>query len=361
MKFFSWLLRDIYIYNYRRFLILLIQKVLFSLSSIAPSFSVMPRPLGIPNSKSSPASVHISSPQLLMDTYKKPQDLANYLKNTRMVCFDEADQILTQHPDFLKKLRTAMKKTEVEEETQFVFCGATLAPIKTAKCKTPRATIEKYVSGITTISTVGIHTTPALLEEIFINCEDTFGGKFDLLLTTLRAIPNGSQALIFVNSPSRVISLHKALQDILPSLKQHNIELELSALHGDMQKDDRTVEILRIAKLVSRMDAVQVIVCTDVIARGVDFRHITHVIQFDFAREASEYLHRVGRTCRGDEGGKAVAFVGTRDVTLAGFIEDAGMGVYRERLANHEKFFGSAEGGKGALTGLFSRKRSFSK
>jgi ATP-dependent RNA helicase DeaD len=53
-------------------------------------------------------------------------------------------------------------------------------------------------------------------------------------------------------------------------------------------------------------ESVQVLVCTDVAARGLDIENITHVYNYDIPRESKQYMHRIGRTARAGEEGKAI-------------------------------------------------------
>jgi len=81
-----------------------------------------------------------------------------------------------------------------------------------------------------------------------------------------------------------------------------------AALHGDMPQGvrRRTVERMRRGKL-------RLLVATDVAARGLDIKGISHVINFDLPMVAEDYIHRIGRTGRGGATGTAVSFVGPND------------------------------------------------
>jgi len=81
-----------------------------------------------------------------------------------------------------------------------------------------------------------------------------------------------------------------------------------AALHGDMSqnKRKRTVDNMRRGKI-------RLLVATDVAARGLDIRGISHVINFDMPMVAEDYIHRIGRTGRGGAKGKAVSLVGPDD------------------------------------------------
>jgi superfamily II DNA/RNA helicase len=79
----------------------------------------------------------------------------------------------------------------------------------------------------------------------------------------------------------------------------------VAALHGDMQQGQRTRTLQRL-----RDGHTQVLVATDVAARGIDVAGISHVINFDAPRQAEDYVHRIGRTGRAGRSGVAVTLMG---------------------------------------------------
>src|SRR5262249_49362401 len=76
------------------------------------------------------------------------------------------------------------------------------------------------------------------------------------------------------------------------------------ALHGDMNQAQRE-KVIRAA----REGRVEVLVATDVAARGLDIEHISHVINFDLPYDAESYVHRIGRTGRAGRAGEALTLV----------------------------------------------------
>ena len=75
-------------------------------------------------------------------------------------------------------------------------------------------------------------------------------------------------------------------------------------LHGDMSQRERTRTINRF-----KNNEIQILVATDVAARGIDVDDITHVINFDLPRQVEDYIHRIGRTGRAERKGKAISLV----------------------------------------------------
>ncbi len=79
---------------------------------------------------------------------------------------------------------------------------------------------------------------------------------------------------------------------------------QASAIHGDLSQGQRERSLIRF-----RQDAIRVLVATDVAARGLDIDGITHVINYDLPMTYEDYIHRIGRTGRGNSIGQALTFI----------------------------------------------------
>jgi len=88
------------------------------------------------------------------------------------------------------------------------------------------------------------------------------------------------------------------------------------ALHGDMSQGQRNTTLKRLVD-----NRLRLLVATDVAARGIDVRDITHVINFDLPRQVEDYVHRIGRTGRAGASGEAISLVGRDDHGLVVRIE----------------------------------------
>jgi len=99
-----------------------------------------------------------------------------------------------------------------------------------------------------------------------------------------------------------------------------------AALHGDMNQRERTRTLKRL-----RSGGLQVLVATDVAARGIDVADITHVINFDLPKFAEDYVHRIGRTGRAGATGIAVSFASNKDSAHLSKIER----YTGQRIASH--------------------------
>jgi len=126
----------------------------------------------------------------------------------------------------------------------------------------------------------------------------------------LKNILNGedvNQAIVFTATKKGADDLAKQLAD-----EGHRS----AALHGDMKQNWRRRTIENMQK-----NKIGVLVATDVAARGLDIRGISHVINFDLPMQAEDYVHRIGRTGRGGSTGTAVSLVGPQDWSLLSRIE----------------------------------------
>jgi superfamily II DNA/RNA helicase len=104
------------------------------------------------------------------------------------------------------------------------------------------------------------------------------------------------------------------VQVVYRSLQKHGFSV--LALHGDL--DQR----MRMAALDAfRGDEVQLLVCSDVAARGLDIPDVSHVINYDAPHHAEDYVHRIGRTGRAGKTGQALTIVSRADQKAIGAIE----------------------------------------
>ena len=116
------------------------------------------------------------------------------------------------------------------------------------------------------------------------------------------------KALIFANTRSQVQKLYGYL---------HYKGINTGVLHGDMGQDERNHVMNRY-----RRDQIQVLVATDVAARGLDVEGVELVINFDLARNPEDYIHRIGRTGRAGKDGRAISFITPYDWNLMVRIEN---------------------------------------
>jgi ATP-dependent RNA helicase RhlE len=155
-----------------------------------------------------------------------------------------------------------------------------------------------------TIEVARSNATASTVEQHFYRVED------DDKRLALKQILNErgvKQAFVFVNSKLGCARLARSLE---------REGLVTTALHGDKSQDERLK-----ALEAFKSGAVDLLVCTDVAARGLDIKDVPAVFNFDIPFNAEDYVHRIGRTGRAGASGLAVSFVGGRDAKMIGDLE----------------------------------------
>ncbi len=117
--------------------------------------------------------------------------------------------------------------------------------------------------------------------------------------------------------PERVILFAGSKQKV----KELNIALKrcgynVAAMHSDLEQKERDTVMLDF-----KARRIDVLVATDIVARGIDIDDITLVINYDVPRDAEDYVHRIGRTARAGREGRAITFVNSRDRAALAAIE----------------------------------------
>lgn len=127
------------------------------------------------------------------------------------------------------------------------------------------------------------------------------------------------------------------------------------AMHSDLSQAERDDVMFGF-----RSGKIDILVATDIVARGIDIDDIALVINFDVPRDEEDYVHRIGRTARAGRGGKAVTFVNDKDMLFFRQIERfLGKEIYKEKMpeefgetpAYHSSPKSKGHGGKGRYRG----------
>ena len=145
---------------------------------------------------------------------------------------------------------------------------------------------------------------------------DTAEHKLQLLLHFLQQ-EEVTKSIIFVKTRDRLDALVQQLQ-------AHDIAAAF--IQGEMPQDNRLKAIERV-----KSGKVDVLVATDVAARGLDITDISHVFNFDMPRTADVYVHRIGRTARAGAKGFAISFIEAHDMAITKKIERYTSQVFKHR------------------------------
>lgn len=227
--------------------------------------------------------VLIATPGRLIDL--EQQDLLD-LSDTRFLVLDEADQMLDM--GFIHPLRQISRMLPKKRQT--LMFSATM----------PKAIQQLSKAFLTDPVQVSVAptSTPAdkiQQEALFVNA----GEKQALLLLTLNKAP-GERVIIFARTKRGADRMSKRLV---------TKGVEATAIHGDKSQGQRDRALKQF-----KSNQVNVLVATDVAARGIDIPDVDHVINFDIPNVAEQYVHRIGRTARAGREGRATAFVSHGEV-----------------------------------------------
>ncbi|WP_250886825.1 DEAD/DEAH box helicase [Bacillus sp. SM2101] len=209
------------------------------------------------------------------------------LDNIHTVVLDEADEMLNM--GFIEDIESILSHIPNERQT-LLFSATMPGPIQRIA--------ERFMNNPEVVKVKAKEVTVPNIEQYYIEVQEK--KKFDIL-TRLLDIQSPELAIIFGRTKRRVDELSEAL-----SLRGYSAE----GIHGDMTQAKR-ISVLRKFKAGS----IDVLVATDVAARGLDISGVTHVYNFDIPQDPESYVHRIGRTGRAGKTGAAITFVTSREMS----------------------------------------------
>ncbi|MCR4278042.1 MAG: DEAD/DEAH box helicase [Candidatus Berkelbacteria bacterium] len=220
----------------------------------------------------------IGTPGRLKDHFERR---TLHLSDVQNLVIDEADRLVDM--GFIKDIRMLVGKLPVNRQT--LFFSATMAP-------EVKNMVHSFLQSPQTIS-VKKRETSVNVDQDVIHFTDNFHKM--TLLHELLGTDECKKVLIFGKTKHGVERLCDAL-----------IERGFSAssIHGNKSQSQRQRSLNEF-----KDNKTQILVATDVAARGLDIPNVTHVINFDLPQSYGDYIHRIGRTGRADQKGKALTFV----------------------------------------------------
>lgn len=217
------------------------------------------------------------------------------LSNLKIVVLDEADEMLRM--GFSEDVEFILGHTPKERQT--ALFSATMP-------RQVRRIADKYLTEAINIEIERKTLEVPLITQFYVNVSE--GQKADTLTRILEVESNPNEAtLIFHRTKIGAADLASKLQ-----ARGYSAE----AMHGDMSQAQRETTIKRL-----KNGQVEIVVATDVAARGLDVDRITTVINYDVPGDNESYVHRIGRTGRAGREGRAILFVTPKQNRIKSDIE----------------------------------------
>jgi ATP-dependent RNA helicase DDX3X len=273
--------------------------------------------------------VLVATPGRLIDMIERGKVNVSAIK---FLCIDEADRMLDM--GFEHQIREIVGQTPIAGERQTLMFSATFP-------KTIQRLAEDFLYGYIFLKVGRIgSTTESITQRIkWIEDHEKKSALVDILPTV------DGLTLVFCETKRMADNLEEFL---------YNNGFSTASIHGDRTQSEREA-----ALNAFKEGRVNILVATDVAARGLDISNVRHVINFDLPHDIDDYVHRIGRTGRAGHDGFATAFFNDKNSNIASdlvtLLEEAGQDVeswllemgrrYSTRGGNYGK---RGRGGRGA-------------
>lgn len=215
------------------------------------------------------------------------------LNNIKMVVLDEADEMLNM--GFIEDIERIL--SDIPEERQTLLFSATMP-------KRIQTLAEKFMKNPELVKVKAKEMTVTNIEQFYLETHEK--QKFDVL-TSLLDIESPELAIVFGRTKKRV-------DEVVEGLIKRGYAAE--GIHGDIPQSKRDQVIRRF-----KDGTIEIMVATDVAARGLDISGVSHVYNFDIPQDPESYVHRIGRTGRAGKKGLAYTFVSPRELDHLRIIE----------------------------------------
>ncbi|SDF76219.1 DEAD/DEAH box helicase [Sporolituus thermophilus] len=239
--------------------------------------------------RSGGVQVVIGTPGRLLDHIRRNTIKLGLVKT---LVLDEADEMLDM--GFIEDIESILQHLPAEDRQTLLFSATMPAPILRLA--------DKYMRDAITVTISKEQLTVPLIDQYYYEARD----KLEALCRVLDVEVNGT-LIIFCRTK-------KGVDELVASLQARGYMAD--GLHGDLSQAqrDRVMKKFREGKL-------EILVATDVAARGLDIEHVTHVINYDIPQDPESYVHRIGRTGRAGKKGIAITFIEPREYRQLKLIE----------------------------------------
>jgi ATP-dependent RNA helicase DeaD len=252
------------------------------------------------------AQIVIGTPGRLMDHLRRK---TIYLSGVTTLVLDEADQML--HMGFLDDVEELVRQTSIKRQT--LLFSATM-PSKI------RALADRYMKKPVDIRVQTQNVTLDEIKQILVEVpEPEKLARLSSMIDEYRPY----LAIVFCHTKQRAMAVHTALA-------QKGYEVD--ELHGELSQTKREQVMKRF-----REAKIQILVATDIAARGLDVEGVTHIFNYDIPRDADSYIHRIGRTGRAGQTGMAITLIDPHEQPYVRLIEQGIRGAIEKHKVSGQK------------------------
>jgi ATP-dependent RNA helicase DeaD len=252
------------------------------------------------------AEIMVGTPGRVLDHLRQG---TLHLNKVHLVVLDEADKMFEM--GFIEDVEQILDYAPKQRQT--LLFSATMSDAV-------MHLVEKHQHHPVNIKTE-TYVDRSLLKQIYFNVSQK--EKFSLLVHLLKHKSEG-MALVFCATRDQADSVSR-------NLKFNGIKV--MAIHGGLSQNKREFALKQL-----RDENIDVLVATDVAARGLDIKNVTSVYNYDLPKTAEEYIHRIGRTARAGAAGEAVSLLSERDYENFSRVErDRSLHIKEEQLPEFER------------------------
>ena len=235
-------------------------------------------------------AILVGTPGRLLDHLKRK---TINLENVNTIVLDEADEMLDM--GFIQDIESILSYVKNRKQT-LLFSATMPKPILNIS--------EKFMNNPEIVRIKTKELTADLIDQYFVRAKDS--EKFDIMCRLID-VESPDLAVVFVRTKRRVDEVTRGLQ-----ARGYNA----AGIHGDLTQARRLTVLKRF-----RAGKLDILVATDVAARGLDISGVTHVYNYDIPQDPDSYVHRIGRTGRAGQNGSSITFVTPNEIGYMRTIE----------------------------------------